>query len=448
MTEREPADLLIEPRWLLPIAPANSVLEGHGLVVSGGRIRAVAPLAELRQRFAPHERIVRERHALLPGFVNAHTTASHALLRGLPALAPRLRWLRECVTPLERLAHGADFVRDGTRAGIAEMLHGGITCYADVSPRPEEAARTAAAAQVRAQIALPVADCAGPWAEDLTAYLAKGERLWDEYRDDPRIGLYFAPSLAQGVSDATLGRVRRVADELDARVALHLAELPGAADWQAPPEPEVRDQPPHAARATAAARVAQLQALGLLRPGFCAIGALECDGEALAMLARHGAALIACPQAELRAGAAAARLPLLPGNRSALGSDSPLLSGTLDLLAEARCAALLAQLPAAEALRLLTLGGANTLGLAAEIGSLEPGKAADLTCLDLEQFVVRPHSDIAAAIVYGASRAAVSDVWTSGRPAVQAGRLLTFDAAELAALPGAWAERLAFEAAA
>jgi 5-methylthioadenosine/S-adenosylhomocysteine deaminase len=448
MPDREPADLLIEPRWLLPIAPANTVLEGHGLVASGGRIVAVAPLAELRQRFAPRERLVRERHALLPGLVNAHTRACHWLLRGLPVLPPRLTWLRECVAPLERAALGADFVRDGTRAGIAEMLRAGITCYADVSPLPEESARTAAAAQVRALIALPVADVPGAWAEDCTAYLARGERLWDEYRDDPRIGLYFAPNVAAGISDATLSRVRRVADELDARIALHLAELPGSSDWVVPSDSSVRDQAAPGWQRPAGARIAHLQSLGLLRPGFCAVGSLECDVEAQALLARHGASLIACPQAELRLGAPAARLPLLPGGGSALGTDSPVLSGAFDLLAEARSAALLAQLRPAEALRLATHGGANALGLAGEIGSLEPGKAADLVCFDLESVAARSGADVAAAIVFGTTRSAVSDVWASGRAVVQAGRLLSFDAEELAMLPTVWAERLALEAAA
>jgi 5-methylthioadenosine/S-adenosylhomocysteine deaminase len=131
MSDREPVDLLIEPRWLLPIAPGNVALEGHAIAVSGGRIAALGPATELRQRFAPRERVVRERHALLPGLVNAHTRACHTLLRGLPVHGPRLRWLTERVAPLERAGLSADFVRDGTRAGIAEMLRAGMTCFAD-----------------------------------------------------------------------------------------------------------------------------------------------------------------------------------------------------------------------------------------------------------------------------------------------------------------------------
>src|SRR6266566_2530111 len=204
MSIRERADLLIEARWLLPIAPANTVLADHAVAVTAGRIVALGPAAQLRARFEARERVVRERHALLPGLVNAHTRACHTLLRGLP-------------------------VR-GTRLGVAEMLRAGITCFADLSLFPEEAARAAAAAHMRAAIGLPIAEVPTPWAESATAHLARAERLWDEYRSDSRIGLYFAPLTVRGLSEALLLRVRRVADELDARVAVHLAELAGPAE--------------------------------------------------------------------------------------------------------------------------------------------------------------------------------------------------------------------------
>ncbi|HEY6824610.1 MAG TPA: amidohydrolase family protein, partial [Steroidobacteraceae bacterium] len=184
MSSSGDAEFVIEPRWLLPVAPANAVLEAHAVAVGGGRILDVGPAVELRHRYAGVMRIARERHALLPGLVNAHTRACHTLLRGLPVRGPRLRWLGEVRAPLERRALGADLVRDGTRLGIAEMLRAGITCYADESPLPEEAARVAAAAQVRALIGLPVTDAADGWAQDAGAHLARAEALWDEYRSD------------------------------------------------------------------------------------------------------------------------------------------------------------------------------------------------------------------------------------------------------------------------
>ena len=452
MSTREYADLLIEPRWLLPIAPANTALVDHAVAVSAGRILAMGPAAQLRARFEIRERVVRERHALLPGLVNAHTRACHTLLRGLPVRGPRWRWLTETLAPVEQRCLSADFVRDGTRLGLAEMLRAGITCFADLSLFPEEVARVAAAAHMRAAIGLPVADAPTPWAENATAHLARAERLWDEYRSDSRIGLYFAPLTVHGTSEALLMRVRRVADELDARVAVHLAELAGPAESADAAELAVRALAgagvQDSARAQRAARpLRQLHALGLLRPGFTAIGAGVCDGADLELVARHGASLIACPQADLRLGA---RSPVvaLEGNRTGLGTDSPAAAGALDVLAEARSAALHSGLGAGEALRMATLGGATVLGLQAQIGSIEPGKAADLTCIDLGALACQPAAAIQDAITFAATRSQVSDVWMAGRVAVSAARLVVFDEQELAGLPACWAQRIRMEAAA
>jgi 5-methylthioadenosine/S-adenosylhomocysteine deaminase len=323
------------------------------------------------------------------------------------------------------------------------MLRAGITCFADLSPLPEESARTVAAARMRAAIALPVTDLASPWAEGASGHLARAEALWDEYRSDSRITLYFAPRA--GASDATLIRVRRVADELEARIALQLAELaPAGAEGGVLPE-GVADAAPPPRAGGAMRRLAQL---GLLRPGCSVIGMLGCDASELALLAHHGAAVIACPQAELRLGAVPGPLALPAGHRTGLGSDSPAAAGACDLLAEARIAALLSGWSAAQALRLATLGGATALGLASQVGSIEPGKVADLTCIDLEESDAGQVARVAEAILFGATRSQVSDVWTAGRAAVSGGRLLLFDETELAGLPTRWAQRLALEAAA
>src|SRR5499427_10731022 len=334
MSSSGDAEFLIEPRWLLPFTPGSAVLEGQAVAVGSGRILAVGPATELRLRYGACLRIVRERHALLPGLVNAHTRTCHTLLRGLPVRGPRLRWLDETLTPLERRALTADLVRDGTRLGLAEMLRAGITCYADDSPLPEEAARVAAATQVRALIGLPVKDAADAWAEDANAHLARAEALWDEYRTHVRIGLYFMPQPAQGLSDGTLIRLRRVADELDARVVIHLDELPdgssieGHGDAVRAEGGSVADSAHRPRWNSSSRRLTHLQSLGLLRAGFGAIGALGCDAEEAQLLSRHGAALIACPQAELRL--QGERLALPASRPGALGTDTPAAAGALD----------------------------------------------------------------------------------------------------------------------
>ena len=246
MPPQESVDLVIEARRVLPIAPVNTVLPDHAVAVADGKVVALGPVAEINARFEPRERVVRSTHALMPGLVNAHTRAATTLLRGLPVYGPRRRWMTDTVLPVARPCMSAEFVREGTQLAVAEMLRAGITAYADMDLFPEEAARVASNARIRAAIGLPVTDGPTPWAENATGHLAKAEQLWDEYSSNPWVSLYFAPHDAFGEADATLTRVRRVADELDARITMYLAS-------------------------GVASDLARLQAMGLLGPGFTAV---------------------------------------------------------------------------------------------------------------------------------------------------------------------------------
>jgi 5-methylthioadenosine/S-adenosylhomocysteine deaminase len=428
-TTPQSADLLIEARWLLPVAPDAAALAHHAVAIGGGRILAVGPAAELAARFAARERIARPGHALLPGLVNAHTRAGRTLLRGRPARASRQR---------DESWTSAELVRDSTQLAVAEMLLGGITSFATRDLYPEEVARVAASARMRASIGLPVAEGPTAWAESLTGHLDKAERLWDEYPSDPCVRFHFAPDAAHLLSDAALARVRTVADELDARVTLPVHET----------EHEIRD----GVARHSMSPIRRLQSLGLLRPGFVALHLSRLEQAELELLARTGISAVACPQATLRRGLGLCPLTELldHGIDVALGTGSPTAAFALDVLAEARAASLLSSslagvrdaLGAERALALATLGGAAALGLKSLVGSIEPGKAADLIAIDLSSIACRPAGSPAEAALFAASRDRVSDVWINGSPRVAQGRLLAFDEQELLAVARRWEERL------
>jgi 5-methylthioadenosine/S-adenosylhomocysteine deaminase len=427
----EPVDLLITPRWLLPIAPADVALEGHAVAVSAGRIVAVGPLAQLEARFDARERISRGSHVLLPGFVNAHTRASMALMRGLRVHAPVLRWQRETVAPAESIV-SPDFVREGTQLAIAEMLRAGITAFSDSYFFPEEAARAAAEARVRAVIGLPVSETRAQ--PDSAAHLDRAAQLWDDYRADPWVSLYFAPPAPFAIDDSTLARLRIVADELDARIAMPVHET----------ALEIQDSvSQHSLRP-----LQRLEKLGLLRPGFTALHMNHLEPADIAFARASGLSVVACPQADLRLGSGSCAVSALlqAGVPVGLGSDSPAASGAFDLLAEARLAALLSTndgaISAGDALTAATLGGAIALGLASVCGSIEPGKSADLICIDLATLPCESFRSIADAVVFGASRRDVTDVWTGGRAAVSESQLLAFDERALARQAHHWADRV------
>jgi 5-methylthioadenosine/S-adenosylhomocysteine deaminase len=287
---------------------------------------------------------------------------------------------------------------------------------------------------MRASIGLPIAP--GADAAEVGAQLASAERLWDEYRASPWLNLHFAPGDSVALTEAALARVRTVADELDARIAMPV---------------QVSRAEIELSVARAGVRpLERLAALGLLRPGFLALHMNHLSGEDLELAARTGIAVVICPQAGLYQGHGASPLRELLGRGVplGLGSGSPAHAGALDLLAEARTAALVAgtagepALDAEAVLRLATLGGAMALGLAAVVGSIEPGKAADLITVDLGALSSQGGAQPLEAVLYGATREHVSDVWLSGNAAVSQGRLLAFDEQELIALRRSWSERL------
>ena len=182
----ESADLLIEARWVLPIAPVNTVLADHAVAVTSGRIVALGPIAQMNARFEPRERVVRRDHALLPGFVNAHTRAAMTLFRGLPVRGTRSRWLWDTVRAAEQRCMSPDFIREGTQLAIAEMLRAWITSFADMYSFPEEAARAASAFAAAGRATRPRRGTSGTGPRARAEPLARsgdGTRLGSPRRD-------------------------------------------------------------------------------------------------------------------------------------------------------------------------------------------------------------------------------------------------------------------------
>ena len=418
------AETLYEARWIVPVEPSGVVLAEHTLVVAGDRIVEVSPRADARARFPDAERVELAEHVLLPGLVNAHTHAAMTLLRGYATDLALHDWLRRAIWPAEQALVGTEFVRDGTRLAVAEMIRSGTTCFADQYFFAQEAATVCVDAGLRAVLGLIVIDVATAYARNADEYLERGIALHDEYRDHPLVQTAFAPHAPYTVGDDALSRVRQYADELDLPIHMHLHETAR----------EVAD----AVAATGERPLARIARLGMLSPAFQAVHMTAVDDDDLETLARSGAGVVHCPQSNLKlasgfcpvARLAAAGVPV------ALGTDGAASNDDLDLLAELQTAALLAKgvaqdataLPAHDALHLATLAGANALGLGARTGSLVAGKSADFIAVSLADLACTPMYDVAGAIVYSATRHDVTDVWVAGRALMRDRNLLTVDA--------------------
>lgn len=428
----EHVDTLICARWIIPVEPMRCVLEAHAVAVKQGRIVAVEPEAQARRRFSADEYIERPSHVLMPGFVNAHTHAATSLLRGAAEAGSFEMWQHQQVAPLEQRWVDAEYVRDGTQLAMADMLTSGTTCFADAHLFPEVTAQTVANARMRACIGLPISDAPSVWASSADECFEKGLGLHDEYRDDPLITTALAAGAPGLLSDATLQRVRRNADELELPMTLHV------------------NRTRHEAIGDGERTLARLQRLGLLSPLLCAVHLVHASDEDLDMAAAAGVHAVHCPQANLKLGQGLCPVPNIRarGINLAIGTGSAAGNNDFDLLDELRTAALLAnglgaRMSAFDWLQSATLDAARALGLGEVIGSLVPGKWADLCCIDLGRAHTQPVYDASAQIVYAASRDQVTDAWVAGRALVSAGRLTCMDVEAVIERARHWQQRIA-----
>ncbi len=434
----EHVDHIVHARWLLPVVPRDSLLEEHSVALSEGRIVAIAPRAELAHRFAAPAETTLAHQVLLPGLVNAHGHLAMTLLRGLADDHALMEWLQQHIWPAEARWVGEEFVRAGTRLAIAEMLASGTTCASDMYFFPDVVAATVIETGFRAQIAFPVMDHPSAWASGAEEYLAKGLQVRDDYRGNPRLSFAFGPHAPYTNGDAILARIAMLAAELDAPVQMHVHETAG----------EVRDAiAQHGNRP-----LARLAALGLLSPRFQAVHMTQVAPADLELLARERVQVIHCPSSNLKLAAGFCPVHALGGAgiNVALGTDGAASNNTLDLFAEMRLAALLAKgssgdptaLSAHAALRMATLGGAEALGLADRIGSLEPGKDADMIAVDVRRLGCQPVYDLHSALVYTGSGSAVTHAWIEGRELLAGERAGALDPERLRADAALWRERI------
>jgi 5-methylthioadenosine/S-adenosylhomocysteine deaminase len=432
-------DTLVHSRWVIPVEPHGVALDHHAVAVHHGRILAVLPSVQARRDFrAVHEHEL-DGHALMPGLVNAHTHAAMTLFRGLADDLPLMTWLGEHIWPAEARWVGEEFVAAGSTLAVAEMLRGGTTCFNDMYFFPQITGRVAAAAGMRAVIGLIVIDFPSAWAADTDGYFSRAIETFDEFKGHPLIGTAFAPHAPYSVGDAPLERVRKLADELELPVHMHVHET--------------RDEVAQSIERHGSRPIARLDRLGLVSPSLVAVHMTQLEHQEIALLAGRGAHVVHCPESGLKLASGFCQVQRLlnAGVNVALGTDGAASNNDLDMIGEMRTAALLAKgiaadpsaVPAATALRMATLNGAMALGLGDAIGSLVPGKEADMVAVDLSFPETQPVHQPLSQLVYAAGRHQVSHVWVAGRPVLVEGRLTTLDLDKIRADAEQWRERIA-----
>lgn len=434
----EACELLIEAGWVVPVVPKGCVLVDHAVAVRDGRILAVLPRSEARARFLPAAIVSRPEAALIPGLVNSHTHNPMSLMRGVADDLPLMPWLQEHIWPIEAAVMAPDFVNDGIELAVAEMLRGGTTTCNENYFFPDVQAQTYKRLGFRATIGLPIIEFPSPWAKTTAEYFDKALEVFDTWHNDPLLRFTFAPHAPYTVSDASFERIDMLSAQLDLPIHCHLHETVQEIEESL----KTHGQRP----------LARLDRLGIVDSRLIAVHMTQLSEAEIRHCAERGVHVVHCPQSNLKLASGFCPVEALrrAGVNVAIGTDGCASNNDLDMFEETRNAALLAKavagdaraFDAASALEAATLSGARALGREDEIGSIEPGKQADLVLVALDELELQPLYNVISHLVYVVTRHQVNDVWIAGRAKLRDRRLVDLNSETLKIKARAWARRI------
>ncbi len=429
---------IIAGRWVIPVEPANTILENHCVVIENDKIIDILPIEHISVSYPKAELIKRPNHVLMPGLINSHTHAAMSLLRGIADDIPLMDWLNNHIWPVEAEHMSEEFVGDGTQLAIAEMLLGGTTCFNDMYFFPDVVAQKAQQCGMRAVVGMIVIDFPSAWAKDSDDYFRKGTDVHDQCKQLPLVTTALAPHAPYTVSDDNLTRARILADELMVPVHIHLHET--------------THETQESSNMLGMRPLQRLQELGLASPRLLAVHMTDLTDDEISDIATQGVNVVHCPESNLKlnSGFCPVGKLLKAGVNVALGTDGAASNNDLDMFSEMQTAALLAKavadsstaLPAHTAIEMATINGAKALGLEEVTGSLKIGKQADMIAIDLNHVSTQPTYDPVAQLVYSANRQQVSDVWVAGQHLVEHHQLKDMDQQAVILNAQQWAKRI------
>jgi len=366
---------------------------------------------------------------ILPGLIQAHIHLCQTLFRGLADDLRLEDWLVRRIWPLEA-AHTAETVYWSAMLGAAELALGGTTAILDMETvrytgRAFEALERVGIRATAGKCLMDAHPEGAPFelVESTDGALAEAETLAQRWHGaaDGRLRVCFAPRFVPSCSGPLLRAASDLAERFDAQLHTHAAETIVERET--------------VLRTTGLEEIAYLDSVGIAGPRAALAHCVWIDGHETARLARQGTTVVHCPSSNLKLASGVAKIPELvaAGCHVAIGADGAPCNNRLDVFAEMRLAALIQKprlgadaLPAGQVLEFATIGGARALGLEHDIGSIAPGKRADLVVLDLRDPHLHPATgDPVSLVVYAARASDVRDVFVDGRPVVVGHELVT-----------------------
>ena len=431
-------DLIVSGGTVVTMDGARRVMDDGAIAIKAGRIEAIGRAGEIGQKYAAREVVNATGKVVVPGLINGHTHVPMTLFRGLADDLDLQEWLTKYIFPAEAKNVTEEFVRAGTRLGLAEMLRGGTTTYCDMYYFEDAIADETSKAGMRAVLGETVIDF--PVADNKTNAEAMTyvESFVKKWQGNALIVPAIAPHAPYTVSEEHLKAVRAFSDRTGAPIVTHISET----------KREVDDS----IKAKGASPIDYLNQIGFLNNRVVAAHVVWPTEEELGLLKKLGVGIVHNPQSNMKLASGVAPVPemLKEDLPVGLGTDGAASNNDLNLWEEMDTAAKLHKLiskdpkvvNAEEAFEMATIRGARALHLEKEIGSIEKGKRADLVIVDLDDLNQTPYYNIYSDLVYATKAADVRTVIVEGRVIMRDRLLLTLNEETIKADARRYRERI------
>ena len=398
-------DLLIKNGMILTMNAELQIIEKGAVRVRDGVIISVGTDAADCSHDTQTREIDAQGGLIMPGLINSHTHAAMTLFRGLADDLPLMEWLNDHIFPAESRIT-ADMVYRGTLLACAEMLLSGTTCFCDMYLFEEEVAKAAAQLGMRAVVGEVLYDFPSPCYGPLDKGFEYVSAMMEKWKDHPLITVAVEPHSTYTCAPELLKKAADMARTQQVPFVIHVAET--------------RTEVKLIEEKYGKTPVKFLADLGVLGPNVVACHSVHLTPEERALYRQFDVKVVHCPESNMKLASGVAPVPefLAEGICVALGTDGCASNNDLDLFLEMDSAAKLHKVfsmnpeavDATTAVQMATINGAKALGLDGIIGSLEPGKRADMIVVDTRSPHMVPMYNPYSQLVYAAKG---SDVITS-----------------------------------
>src|SRR5271170_3140321 len=426
---KEHVDLVVTNGIVVTMDAQRRVIENGVVAVRGDSIVAVGSTADITAQFDAAKTVDARGAIVMPGLINGHAHAAMSLFRGMADDLALDDWLKKYIFPAEARNVTEEFVVWGTRLGMLEMLRGGITTYADMYYFEDAVARVTKEAGMRGVLGETIIDFPAPDNKTLPAAFAYTQKFLDHWKGDPLIVAAVAPHSMYTCSEKTLQDAAALARRNSAPILIHIAEAPFELE-------QSRNK-------YGLTPVAYLSRAGVLGPDVVGAHCILVDHTDIATLTHFGVGCIYNPSSNMKT--AAGVMPIIEmlaaGEAIGLATDGAASNNNLDMFEEMDLAPKLQKLarmdsralPAEQVVGLATITGARALHLDKQIGSLEPGKKADMILVDTSAPHATPMYNVYSQLVYALKANDVRTVIIGGKIVMEDRQMQTLNQLEILA---------------